>query len=616
MHLLRPIPCALLLCICSCDTPPSETKDAVDFDLPRGKADGAGVEPKGAIEFGGVENTVPIGVGEYHGYDFTALAGGCVDIWLRADVKKEPDTYLFLLEATDSGWREIAEDDDGGFGLNSSIDGFILPSTGEYRIIATSYQGEGDGRYTLSLDCCNDACEPAPEICVGGVDEDADGLVDCDDPDCADAENCSVSDGELCTNGGDDDGDGLTDCWDVDSCFDHAACASGPGRLAASWEGTTGIHFAGDHPTTEWGHVERMPVYGHDLPSTLSPVIVPLVHGASYVTTARQRSCAIVGEGRVYCWGHATALSYELGLGGVWDDWNRIYETPPYQGQNDDWGYVGRAVINETEDYHDPNAYEFSALDHVRQIDAGESHTCAVHSDGTVYCWGTNEFGQLGHVADHYGPRQLTYRIGHALEVPYVSNAVQVSAGERHTCARLDDGRVECWGDNEFGQLGDGTRFNQRTRPELVVGLSDATHVSAGDRQTCAVHGAGEVSCWGEIHTHVAPGLPGSQTTPYAVEGLLFAAEQVETAYDNTCAIGEGAAQCWTHTGMLLGHDRSPSLVPGIEDAAEVAVGVNHACFRRNSGTFLCMGANYKGQLGDGTTAHSERPVAVVTNPI
>ena len=100
MNLRESIPYAILFCVCACDQAPPAAAATV---LPLGKADGLTVDPRGAIAFDEVKTAAPIDVGEYHGYDFVALAGGCMDIELDAEVKEDPDTYLFLLQEASNG---------------------------------------------------------------------------------------------------------------------------------------------------------------------------------------------------------------------------------------------------------------------------------------------------------------------------------------------------------------------------------------------------------------------------------------------------------------------------------------------------------------------------------
>ena len=109
--------------------------------------------------------------------------------------------------------------------------------------------------------------------------------------------------------------------------------------------------------------------------------------------------------------------------------------------------------------------------------------------DGTARCWGNNWFGQLGDgtTTERHTP----------VAVSGLSNAVAIAAGNYHTCAVLGDGTARCWGRNDYGQLGDGTTTERHT-PVAVSGLTNAVAVSAGGDHTCAVLSDGTARCWGD----------------------------------------------------------------------------------------------------------------------
>jgi alpha-tubulin suppressor-like RCC1 family protein len=158
-------------------------------------------------------------------------------------------------------------------------------------------------------------------------------------------------------------------------------------------------------------------------------------------------------------------------------------------------------------------------------VAAGGNHSCAVRSDGTVWCWGYNGYGQIGDgtTTDRYSPVAVTG----------ISTAAQMAASEIHTCVRLVDNTLRCWGYNGNGQLGDGSTTN-RTTPVTVSGISTATRVSAFYRSTCAVLADQSVQCWGDNGNYqLGDGTTLDRATPATVLYL--------TSADAVCGVTPGA---------------------------------------------------------------------------
>src|SRR5436190_1479469 len=245
------------------------------------------------------------------------------------------------------------------------------------------------------------------------------------------------------------------------------------------------------------------------------------------------------------------------------------------------------------------------------QLTAGEAHTCVVMNDGRVKCWGSNQYGQLG-VAD--GPYSAI-----PVVVPGLTRATAISAGLRHTCA-VDGTSVKCWGDNGDGQLGDGTTTDRAIAvsvPGLPAGFFS---VGAGERHTCAVAGDFSIRCWGyNDDGELGDGTRTPSLTPVGVSGIASGAGEVVAGQTHTCARIGNAVKCW---GDAAGHklgDFDPamtrSLVPVAvtslsSDVADLAAGANHTCALLMNNTVRCWGENGSGQLGDGTTT-SGPPVTV-----
>ena len=147
----------------------------------------------------------------------------------------------------------------------------------------------------------------------------------------------------------------------------------------------------------------------------------------------------------------------------------------------------------------------------VTAISAGSLHTCAIR-DGAVTCWGRNDYGQLGNGSTDWS--SVTPVAAQGLG----AGITAVAAGALHTCA-IVDGAAQCWGHNEYGQLGDGTTEN-RLSPVHVLGLdAGVTAMSAGG-QTCAIVD-GAAQCWGINYAgQLGNGTRTDSATPVSVIGL------------------------------------------------------------------------------------------------
>ena len=201
-------------------------------------------------------------------------------------------------------------------------------------------------------------------------------------------------------------------------------------------------------------------------------------------------------------------------------------------------------------------------LDDVVRLSAGRVHTCALLRAGNVVCWGWNEFGQLGR--DPSTPWSS--------EPQPVRGAAQIqslSSGSHHTCAVRDDGKVLCWGENDYSQLGHNLGA-QSSQPIPVEGLSRMRTVASGRTHTCALKKDGSVWCWGGN----ASGQTGS-------------GDEFQTTYD-------------------------PVEVRRITGVSYVASGGYHTCAVEETGSLWCWGFNRVGQLGDNSEENRFTPVRVV----
>lgn len=283
----------------------------------------------------------------------------------------------------------------------------------------------------------------------------------------------------------------------VEGMWRHACARTASGRVAC------------------WGSNEQGQV-GADSDGT--PYVVPLPLPATSIATGTDFTCALLSDRSVWCWGSNTAA--QLGRE-VWESAERV---PP--------GPVA--------DIHDAIA-----------VAAGGGGACVIHEGGAVSCWGSSWAGELGPTLEPVTrPRTMP-----------VTNAVEITGGYRHWCARLDDGTATCWGTNDQGQLGRGT-VSPHEEVGPVLGLRDVVSIDAGFLITCAVTADGRAFCWGSN--------PAGQIgqPPY----------------------GEGAVMA----------SPVPLEVPSITTATSIVAGTSISCVLLADRTVRCMGP--ESMLGAGAT--------------
>jgi alpha-tubulin suppressor-like RCC1 family protein len=244
-------------------------------------------------------------------------------------------------------------------------------------------------------------------------------------------------------------------------------------------------------------------------------------------------------------------------------------------------------------------------------VTAGDFNTCAVKTDHTAWCWGDNDAGQLGTSTnlETTTPNPLPQQVGDA------SDWLALSAGDWHTCGVKLDGTLWCWGNDQFGQLGSKADAYQGPGPTQVGTGTDWTSVTAGGQHTCALKVDHSLWCWGDnqygqLGVETAAGTDTPNPTPVQIDGSWAS---VAAGDKFTCGTrSDGTLWCWgrNDVGQLaestnLGTDTpnpAPVQVGDDADWASLAPGLEHACGVKTDGTAWCWGAPNQGELGTGTT--------------
>ncbi|NBT26149.1 MAG: RCC1 repeat-containing protein [Actinobacteria bacterium] len=371
--------------------------------------------------------------------------------------------------------------------------------------------------------------------------------------------------------------------------------------LAAGGYHTCGLTSAG--AAYCWGANSSGELGDGTTTNRASPVAVTGGKTFASIVAGTRHTCGLTSAGAAYCWGYNAYGQIGDGTAGGGDA----------QGNG-----------SHTADRLSPVAVSGGKT--FTSLAAGGSNTCGLTSAGVAYCWGNNYFGQIG---DGTTGTALGDDSANRLAPTAVSGNLIFSGlamGVFHTCGRTTVGKAYCWGQNSGGQIGDGTIGTNRLSPVAVSGNQSFSSLVVGYKDTCGVTAPGGAFCWGENNFgQIGDGTGGlgysdhssDRSSPVGVSGSqTFARLAAGESY--ACGVTTGsAAYCWGGNafgqigdGSMTGRV-TPAAVAGSKQFTTLTTGWYHTCGLTTAGIAYCWGANGVGQIGDGAVATSEYDHAV-----
>jgi len=350
--------------------------------------------------------------------------------------------------------------------------------------------------------------------------------------------------------------------------------------------------------------------YGNAAVTMFADPLVVDAPSATAIAAGYAHACAVLSNETVACWGDNSfgQLGVELAADGG---------TP----------FVPGLEIGDGQGTATPTVV--AGLSNVTAIAAGVTHTCALLSGGTVECWGSNDYGELGTTLSTSCNGGVDTCSPTPTPVPGLSNVTAIAVGgdgiqdADHTCALLSGGTIECWGYNADGELGNGTETTS-SGPGPVSNVTNAIAVTAWSAGGCALISGGEVQCWGlNDDGELGDGITTSSSTPVAVSGLsdAVALSTSSTSATICAARSDGSAVCWgagshgklgTGSGDSGADSTSPVVVDGLTNVSALAAGLQQTCAIAWGGVY-CWGYDGDGEVGN-TSAdpdYNGRPLAV-----
>ena len=348
------------------------------------------------------------------------------------------------------------------------------------------------------------------------------------------------------------------------------------------------------------------------------------------LAVGRLHSCAVTKDKKVLCWGGN--INGHLGNNSTTSTSYPVY-----------------VVDGDNSTNH---------LTNIVEVAAGSDHTCALKSSGEVLCWGVGDSGRLGNGETLAKDHPVLVKMQNAdSSLSNLSNIVQITVGEAHTCALKSSGKVLCWGYNAQGQLGNGVSADNPPNQSYPVyvhqsenssnHLTGIVQVRVGQRHTCALSSTGRGYCWGQgvngqlgsssekvwipgdgVHVGVERHTPLVILTEEGGTPLGDILEITPGGAAHSCALlGNHSVKCWGNSNqgrlgngvtanetnyfpldVLAANEGSGNL----SDIVKLFSGNRHSCALQSTGTVVCWGYGSEGRIGNGADSNQGSPVSVI----
>lgn len=279
------------------------------------------------------------------------------------------------------------------------------------------------------------------------------------------------------------------------------------------------------------------------------------------------------------------------------------------------WGLGTMGVLGNNSENNSVIPVRVRDTEKIKSLASGLDHSCALFESRTVRCWGSGKNNQLG---NNKPPANSL------IPVPVTDSSIirQISAGYYFTCGLLENGTVKCWGNNSYGELGNGNAEPTRVAVE-VKDIYNVKEISAGATFACALRANGTVYCWGNNRQGqlARPISTASSFIPVQISGITNAKSIAAGTYHACALLNDGTVKCWGAIGATeyfgqLGHggtagSATPTLVQGITGAKSIAASALRSCVINANNSIQCWGRHYSSTTGAYSATPSLSPIAI-----